>query len=81
MTGRDEDAELTPETGFRLTLVQLVALALAIGGVGFSVGAVYPRLLAVETAVSRLQGAQTQTALALERVTAVVDRMDREDAR
>jgi hypothetical protein len=70
-------SDLRPETGFRLTLVQLIALGLALGGVGFSVGAVYPRLVVAEGAIAKIQEHEQATALVLERVTVIVERIDR----
>lgn len=74
-------ASLRPSSPVTLSLAQLIGYALAIGGVGFSVGAVYPKVLALESAVSILQSQMTDTARALERVSVIVERMDREPRR
>lgn len=77
------NATLRPTTPITLSVAQMIAIGLAIGGVGFSVGALYPRLLAVETGVAaaasqlhELQSQQVATARSLERVTAIVERLE-----
>jgi hypothetical protein len=69
--------DLRPESKVSTSLAQLLALLIAAGGVGFSVGVVYPRIGAVELAVESLQQAQQQTAITLERVTTVLDRLEK----
>lgn len=57
------DHSIRPESRFSLSLLQLLALAAFIGGGGFSVGALYPRLLQLEDAV-QLQSKALQQVVA-----------------
>jgi len=79
MTGEPKQSlsrDLRPEIGIRTSVTQLFALLIAAGGVGFSVGVVYPRITAVEAGMVALQHAQQVQALTLERVTTVLERFD-----
>lgn len=74
----DSDSRaLRPESRFSLTLAQAAALGLVIGGAGFSVGALYPRMTAAEGAITKIQASQSEMALALAKATTVLDRLER----
>lgn len=72
---------LRPESVVQASATQLIALLIAAGGIGFSVGVVYPRIAAVEEGMQALQKAQHVQALTLERVTTVLERLDGADRR
>lgn len=76
-----QSRSIRPTTPFTLSLAQAVSYALAIGGVGFAIGAIYPRLLSVELAVEQLQRSQERTASTLARVTVIVERLDERQPR
>jgi hypothetical protein len=72
----DSDSRaLRPESRTSLTIVQLVILCSAIGGAGFSVGALYPRLEAAENKISNLSESQRTMAMALVEVVTTVKEM------
>lgn len=69
---------LRPATPITMSAAQLIALAVAIGGVGFSVGALYPRLLAIESALHDQGKTLASAVSALDRLTVIVDRIEQE---
>jgi hypothetical protein len=70
------DRSITPESRVKLTIVQVVAIVIAIGGFSFSVGSLYPRLFTVEATVADLQRNQRDIVVKLERVTTILDQIN-----
>lgn len=72
---------LRPSTPVTMSVTQIITLALAIGGFSFTLGAVYPRIAALESTLADVQKAQQKTAQALVKITTIVDRIDQEQGR
>jgi hypothetical protein len=55
----------------------VIGYGIALTAFGTTVGAIYPRLLAMETTVAKIQEAQDNTVRSVERLAVIVERMDK----
>jgi len=74
-------SSLRPSTPVTLSVLQMLSYAIAVGGIGFTVGAIYPRITVLETSLTELQKVQQQTAQTLVKLTTIVDRIEQEQGR
>lgn len=72
---------LRPSTPVTMSVTQVLMLALAIGGFTFTLGAVYPRIAAIEGTISDIQKAQEKTARTLVKLSTIVERIDSRQSR
>jgi hypothetical protein len=72
---------LRPNTPVTMSVTQILALAMTIGGASFALGAVYPRISSIETTLTKLQSAQDKTVKTLAKLSVIVGRIDREQGK
>lgn len=74
MSDSDRPTSLSPDTRIRLTVSQLITLVVALGGIGFSVGALWPK-------VAENEERSKSNREAMVKMTTVLERLDKEGER